>query len=238
MAPVTRRRSKMLDDATGEGAGEGAGEGTGIEGTSLTPSKSTPTRRKSLAKRTPKGADKGAAVVEEDGVDVAASELQRVRIETDLLSTKSKRPRSNSVPDSQASSERNHNQDSDEKEEDDDDEADTTLPEPQSASRQLEEEATRHLASQSLGSSLLSGTGGDQKKSDNRKHVVFGDDDDVDQYVAAATAKTAASADRDREDNEDDDDDDDDEAPEAVSTKVAAKETLESAKAIADVAEK
>ena len=214
----------MLDDATGEGPGEGVGEGTGFEGSSSKPSKSTPTRRKSLAKRAPEGADEAAAV-EKDGVDVAASELQRVRIETDLLNRKSKRPRSNSVPDSE-------------------EEGDITPPEPQSASRQLEEEATRHLASQSSGSSLPSNAAafsGDQKGSDNRKHVVFGDDDDVGQYVAAAKAKTAVSADHNRkvdEEVDDDNDDDDDEAPEAVSTKAAAKETLKSAKAVADAAEK
>lgn len=65
-------------------------------------------------------------------------------------------------------------------------------------------------------------------------HVVFGDDDDVDKFVAAAAEKEKESKNADEEEQEDSDD----EAPEAVSTAAAAKQTLKAAKAAIDAAEK
>ncbi|KAI0458373.1 hypothetical protein F5B21DRAFT_460844 [Xylaria acuta] len=70
-------------------------------------------------------------------------------------------------------------------------------------------------------------------------HVVFGDDDDVDKFVAAAAEKgkdapEAKSGDGDKEEQEESDDD---EAPEAVSTAAAAKETLKSSRAAIEAAE-
>ncbi|KAI0861009.1 hypothetical protein F4860DRAFT_477546 [Xylaria cubensis] len=69
-------------------------------------------------------------------------------------------------------------------------------------------------------------------------HVVFGDDDDVDKFVAAAAEKekdvpAAKGGDDDKEEQEESDD----EAPEAVSTAAAARETLKSARAAIEAAE-
>ena len=67
-------------------------------------------------------------------------------------------------------------------------------------------------------------------------HITFGDDNDVESYVAtAATAETKApEASKEDEDQEDSDD----EAPEAVSTQAAAKVAMKSAQDAADAAEK
>lgn len=65
-------------------------------------------------------------------------------------------------------------------------------------------------------------------------HVVFGDDDDVDQFVAAAAEKEKEKKNADEEAQEDSDD----EAPEAVSTAAAAKETLKAARVAIEAAEK
>lgn len=226
----------MLDDATAEG------DSSPRRGNPNLSSPSTTTRKKPLATRAHKGVEEGIAEAGSDE-DVASSELrQRVLIEADLLHRKSKRPRSGSVPDSQEGSEPCRDGYFDHDDHDDD-----VPPQPQSASKQLEEEATRHLASQSSGASLPplgASEAHDPQKDGKRKHVVFGDDNDVEKYVAAATMGTAAPKQNNEEhghDNDDDDDDDncdDDEAPEAVSTKVAARETLESAKAVADAAQK
>ncbi|KAJ8105366.1 hypothetical protein ONZ43_g7453 [Nemania bipapillata] len=76
-------------------------------------------------------------------------------------------------------------------------------------------------------------------KAAKSKHVVFGDDDDVDKFVAAAAEKQkdvpAANAGDDDSDNQEESDD---EAPEAVSTAAAARETLKSARAAIEAAEK
>ncbi|KAJ3567037.1 hypothetical protein NPX13_g6913 [Xylaria arbuscula] len=70
-------------------------------------------------------------------------------------------------------------------------------------------------------------------------HVVFGDDDDVDKFVAAAAdagkAQGPEAHTSDKDEGEEDDSDDD--APEAVSTAAAAKETLKSARAAIEAAE-
>ncbi|KAI3336586.1 hypothetical protein HD806DRAFT_10368 [Xylariaceae sp. AK1471] len=68
-------------------------------------------------------------------------------------------------------------------------------------------------------------------------HVVFGDDDDVDKFVAAAAEKDKGAREANAGD-EDEEEESDDEAPEAVSTATAAKETLKSARAAIDAAEK
>lgn len=146
-----------------------------------------------------------------------------------------------------------------------DDEADRTF-EPLSASKQLEEEATQKLASQGrlLGSGPGSTPSAGMTKSSRSKQieseaeneptpkpkaaakstrVVFGDDNDVDKFVAAAANKkkredvTQASNDDDGEEHEESSGDDDDEAPEAVSTAVAAKEIQKSTKAAREAAE-
>ncbi|TRX92413.1 hypothetical protein FHL15_006580 [Xylaria flabelliformis] len=69
-------------------------------------------------------------------------------------------------------------------------------------------------------------------------HVVFGDDDDVDKFVAAAAEKEkdipAANG---GVDDKEEQEESDDEAPEAVSTAAAARETLKSARAAIEAAE-
>ena len=70
-------------------------------------------------------------------------------------------------------------------------------------------------------------------------HVVFGDDNDVDKFVAAAaeTEKAPAPEADAGDQDEEEEGDSDDEAPEAVSTVAAARETLKSAKAAIEAAE-
>ncbi|KAI1384448.1 uncharacterized protein F4822DRAFT_432995 [Hypoxylon trugodes] len=99
--------------------------------------------------------------------------------------------------------------------------------EPSSASKQLEDEASQQLASQSVEPDA---TPAPKPKG---KHVVFGDDDDVEKFVAAA-AKTK-TGDKEGEDQEDSDDDD---APEAVSTQTAAKQIQKAAQAASEAADK
>ncbi|KAI0874709.1 hypothetical protein GGS24DRAFT_329774 [Hypoxylon argillaceum] len=71
------------------------------------------------------------------------------------------------------------------------------------------------------------------------KHVVFGDDDDVDKFVAAAAEKQKDVPEANTgDDDKDSQEDSDDEAPEAVSTAAAAKETLKSARGAIEAAEK
>lgn len=201
MAPVTRTRSKALDKASNEGDGRAA--------STIEPSSSSSTTTPTTRKR--------RAIPIHTRDEENATELRMVRTETQLLSGKSKRPRSSSVADSQDGDGYGH----------------ATL-EPQSASKQLEEEASQRLASQSVEPDLeLSPQG--NKKGTKSNHVVFGDDDDIDKYVAAAAAKTSKQA---PEPAAQEDAEDSDEAPEAISTKAAAKETLESAKALADATEK
>ncbi|KAI0476969.1 hypothetical protein F4859DRAFT_69628 [Xylaria cf. heliscus] len=81
-------------------------------------------------------------------------------------------------------------------------------------------------------------------KATNKKstHVVFGDDDDVDKFVAAAAEKEKekekdASEPNGGGEDKEEQEDSDDEAPEAVSTAAAAKETLKSARAAIEAAE-
>ncbi|OTA85094.1 hypothetical protein M434DRAFT_36240 [Hypoxylon sp. CO27-5] len=108
--------------------------------------------------------------------------------------------------------------------------------EPSSASKQLEEEASQKLASQSVEPDRS------PVPKPKSKHIVFGDDDDVEKFVAAAAAtesnkKTENGDAKDEEEGSGDDDDDDD-APEAVSTQAVAKEMQKAALAASEAAEK
>ncbi|KAI0400968.1 hypothetical protein F4802DRAFT_582519 [Xylaria palmicola] len=278
MPPVTRRAAKAQGNSPTE-----------------SPARATPTSKKSAAKKETLFEDpialrsKGEAPADtpaeenQNATETAKAATPRskklqVRIREESTSiqspiavvipssaVKTPRPLSNPVPDSQ----------------DEDtaatDEADRTF-EPMSASKQLEEEATQKLASQSrlteLGpestpsakatrSSTQASSGKKargkptpqaepqpteaeaeaeatpQPKAAKSTHVVFGDDDDVDKFVAAAAEKEketpgANTGDKDNEEQEESDD----EAPEAVSTAAAAKETLKSAWAAIESAEK
>ncbi|KAK5631859.1 hypothetical protein RRF57_007573 [Xylaria bambusicola] len=207
---------------------------------------------------TPKGKKLEVRIREDESSTKKAIEVQ---IPSSALKTP--RPRSSPVPDSQ---ETNTGDDRDQNFE------------PLSASKQLEEEASQKLASQSRlresgvestpvpktakssrGSSAKKTRGdttprsGSQPQSKEAEpeneitprpkaikssHVVFGDDDDVDKFVAAAAAKEGAIPETKSEDeSEEKQEDSEDEAPEAVSTVAAAKETLKSAKAAIEAAE-
>ncbi|KAI0376842.1 hypothetical protein F5Y04DRAFT_265604 [Hypomontagnella monticulosa] len=101
--------------------------------------------------------------------------------------------------------------------------------EPSSASKQLEEEASQRLASLSAEPEYT------PMPKPKAKHVVFGDDDDVDKFVTAAAA---AEVDKKAEDEDAKDEDSDDDAPEAVSTQTVAKEMQKAALAATEAAEK
>ncbi|RYP85288.1 hypothetical protein DL769_001019 [Monosporascus sp. CRB-8-3] len=238
MAPATRTRSKTLhgvaeeEDAqvksttnvdpfprevptTAHGAGKGNRKRRSTSDAVLEneddatqdPSLSTPARKK-LSVRTREEADDG------DGHDPATSAGVRiVQAQREARERRPKRSRSNSVADSQ------------------DDDA---VPESQSASRQLQEEAIQRLASRCAEPDFRSAAlkaKDKEKVTGKAKHVVFGDDDDVEKYMAAAAEEKPAVVETEKEE-------DLDEAPEAVSTKAAARETLESAKALAEATEK
>ncbi|KAI1781427.1 hypothetical protein F4818DRAFT_37725 [Hypoxylon cercidicola] len=109
--------------------------------------------------------------------------------------------------------------------------------EPSSASKQLEEEATQRLASLEPEQTSMT----KPKPQPKGKHITFGDDDDVDKFVAAAaTADASTTADKTQEDVKDNDEgsDDDDEAPEAVSTQAVAKEMQKAAQFASEAADK
>ncbi|KAI1505410.1 hypothetical protein F5X99DRAFT_367871 [Biscogniauxia marginata] len=143
-----------------------------------------------------------------------ASGGRKKQIEVQIPSSSTKRVRSSPVPDSE------------DEEEESEDEIEI---EPISASKQLEEEAGQQLASQAHDPDP---TAQPKPKS---KHVVFGDDDDVEKFVVAG-----AETDKEIKETHDeaDSDDDDDEAPEAVSTQAAAKDRIKSAQAATEAAAK
>ncbi|RYP44701.1 hypothetical protein DL768_008852 [Monosporascus sp. mg162] len=164
--------------------------------------------RKKLSVRTRQEADDG-----DDRDPATTAGVQIVRVQTEVRDRRPKRSRSNSVADSQ-----------------DDD----GVPESQRASRQLQEEAIQRLASQCVEPGFRSAAlkvKEEEKVTGKAKHIVFGDDDDVEKYVAAAAEEKPAVVEKEKEEDLDG-------APEAVSTKAAARETLESAKALAEATER
>ncbi|KAI0535642.1 hypothetical protein GGR58DRAFT_478600 [Xylaria digitata] len=266
MAPVTRRAAKAQGDSPNQ-------EPTNASTTKKEISFEEPIALRSKQKTSSDG-DKQKDGANSAKVATPKRKKLEVRIREDGAGAKSpievripsstaKTPRSRSspVPDSQET-----------------DVGDLTF-EPLSASKQLEEEATQKLASQSRLRDLglestpvpkvakstrvksaekvrdgstpraqsqpesiepKSETGATPRpKAAKSSHVVFGDDDDVDNFVAAAAEKEkglpeANGGNKDEEGEEDSDD----EAPEAVSTAAATKETLKSARAAIEAAEK
>lgn len=228
MAPVTRRRSRESKEAQ-----KSSQESRGISSDAPIPSSdaafevTTPGKRKTASDgedsdavdspehTSPKRQKLAVRVREEEDVPGGT---RSVHIEAKLLSQKSKRTRSLSIADSQ----------------DDGEGEEEGEPTPLSASKQLQEEASQQLSSE-----LLAAEPGTQPTpvpaARKSKHVVFGDDEDVDKFVAAAaelqkTTKPAAV--------EEDDDESDDEAPEAVSTSAAARDTFKTVNALSKVADK
>ncbi|ORY69586.1 uncharacterized protein BCR38DRAFT_88495 [Pseudomassariella vexata] len=159
---------------------------------------------------------------------------KRLEIEVQLPSRRTTRSRSESVADSQDGETLGAGEVA-------------GAPTPVSASKQLEEEASQRLSQDLAASQSEPGSEVEPQKkptpspaaapAQKSKHVVFGDDDDVDNFVAAAAEAPKAPTKAESED-EGSDSDNDDEAPEAVSTQAAAKETLKSAQAFAEAAEK
>ncbi|KAI1640174.1 hypothetical protein F4809DRAFT_591776 [Biscogniauxia mediterranea] len=142
-----------------------------------------------------------------------ASGGRRKQIKAEMPSSATKRGRSSHVAGSQ---------------EDRGDSSDEIEIEPTSASKQLMEEASQQLASRALDPVPT------PRPKPKSKHVVFGDDDDVEKFVAegAEIKKDLKETPEEAESGNDDD------APEAVSTQAAAKERLKSAQAAAEAAEK
>lgn len=254
MAPVTRRAAK----AQGE---------TPRESPTNTPitAKSDmlfeePIALRSKRKPSNNTSEEGAKVEtpRRQELEVRTREEPTSTIEVQIPSSAARtpRPRSSPVPDSQ--------------ETDASDEGNQTF-EPLSASKQLEDEATQKLATQSrspessqeetpLPKAARSTRGSSAKKSRDKPtslenseseaeemprpkpakstHVVFGDDDDVDKFVAAAAEKEKDAVEANGgDDDQEEQEDSDDEAPEAVSTAAAAKETLKSTRAAIEAAE-
>ncbi|KAI8625229.1 hypothetical protein F5Y19DRAFT_450735 [Xylariaceae sp. FL1651] len=240
MAPVTRRKARAQKESNTEeviittsvtenGAGESSHELSFEEPIAL--------RSKRKSSGSAEGEDQhGAEEVEQTTPkrkklevrirdDVAPSTGRKTQIEVVIPSSALKTPhsRSSPIPDSQETGAS-------------DDEKKEPF-EPQSASKQLEEEASQKLALQSQ-SVEPKPEPTPQPKAARSTHVVFGDDDDVDKFVAAAVEKEADAQQANVAGEAEENESDDDEAPEAVSTAAAAQETLRSAKAAIDAAEK
>lgn len=96
-------------------------------------------------------------------------------------------------------------------------------PTPHQVTKQLEADATQQL-NQEL-----------KAAAPGNKRIVFGDDDDVEKYVAAAAQKAEKPRPAEAEEAEEDSDD---EAPEAVSASAAAEASKMAAQALVDAAEK
>lgn len=220
MAPVTRRRSKAAFSqnsqetaekipATGNEAPQSPEEPIALN----SERKSSPETEEPIASEdtqeqtTPPKRQKLAVRVREEG---GTEDQRRVSIEAQLLSQKSKRDPSDLVADSQG-------------EDDVDDNEDDEI-EPQSVSKQLQAEAMKRQSTTDAAPTPVPA---------KAKHVVFGDDDDVENFVAAVKETTSQPAVEDAEEEEDDD-----EAPEAVSTKTAARVTLKSEQAVSEAADK
>ncbi|KAI5928424.1 hypothetical protein F4810DRAFT_643547 [Camillea tinctor] len=142
---------------------------------------------------------------------------RRKQIKAEIPSSATKRMRSSPVADSQDEQEDSSNE---------------IEYEPTSASRQLMEEASQQFASRELDPDPT------PRPKPKSKHVVFGNDDDVEKFVAEGAEVEKDIKELIEEAGNDEEEEDDDDAPEAVSTQAAAKESLKSAQAAAEAAEK
>ncbi|KAI0431490.1 hypothetical protein F5Y09DRAFT_193176 [Xylaria sp. FL1042] len=266
MAPVTRRAAKAQGDSPNEESI------TSISTPKVEMSLQKPIALRSRRNDEPEADDAKIATPESKKLEARIREdgpSTKTSIEVQIPSSAIKTPRSRAtqVPDSQET-------------ENTSDDGPNSF-EPLSASKQLEEEATQKLESQSrlgedagLESTPLPKSAKSTRNSSAKKtrgastpqsqwrsqsqskesepepeatprakpvkssHVVFGDDDDVDKFVAAAADKErnlpeASDENKDEEEQEDSDN----EAPEAVSTAAAAKETLKSVRVAIEAAE-
>ncbi|KAH8653684.1 hypothetical protein BX600DRAFT_515934 [Xylariales sp. PMI_506] len=209
MAPVTRRRSKanqLSQEAESAAPSEAPVEtGTTIE-------KKVPARGKRKSSSGEEEEEAEAADDQENTTPKRQKLAVRVR---KGAAAKSKKGQSAQIADSEEA------EDSD----------DPQQPTPHSASKQLEDEASQQL-DQELRAAAESST--PQPAAAKSKHVVFGDDDDVDNFVSAAKEVQNQAI----QEEEDEEEESDDEAPEAVSTTTAAKQSLQAAEAATSAAEK
>ncbi|KAK6851735.1 hypothetical protein PG995_011860 [Apiospora arundinis] len=238
MAPVTRRRAKAAQEVADStqtspersilspmtetkttidipAAAAGSLRRQDGESPEETPTKAT--SKSNTKKATPKGKKLAVRVRDEDHEDGS----HHVSVEAHTVDA------DHSVADSQ-----DHEQDSDDAVE----EHGSSTPFTPSAmlSKQLEEEASQKLKRdrKDLKSAKEAPSPAPKAKG---SHVVFGDDDDVDTYVAAAAEKEATNA---KQGSEDEEESDDDEAPEAVSTSAATKAAKKTEREAAEAAEK
>ncbi|KAI0834830.1 hypothetical protein F5Y06DRAFT_277995 [Hypoxylon sp. FL0890] len=232
MAPLTRRRAKASENNVETKAVPATSDAVKTAGEPVQEEPvSSSGKRKSTGDANDSDEDGGAPLNQEEispkrqrlavrtRGDQSTGNGRKTHLEVEIPSnSKPKRPRSSAVPDSQ-----------------DIDGALESEPdaEPSSASKQLEEEASQRLVSQSVEPDPS------PMPKPKSKHIVFGDDDDVENFVASAAA--AAESDKkvgDKEAKDEEEGSDDDDAPEAVSTQAVAKEMHKAALAASEAAEK
>lgn len=233
MAPVTRRRTKALESSQPDSSFLSDADAD-TSSLANTPSLSQPPSRQRSQESTPKtsranpgrpkrkstdAADSSSSSQQHNGKAETTPKRKRLAVRTRVEESPQGDHRAVHI---EATIPISSILNTDEANEDDDEEGG---PEPESATKQLQEEASWKNTSQPAGAP-------------KSKHVVFGDDDDVDNFVAVATAKDAKR----RQESEDEDEasgsDSDDDAPEAVSTAAAAKQTKKAEQAAADAVEK
>ncbi|KAI1413618.1 hypothetical protein F5Y13DRAFT_160740 [Hypoxylon sp. FL1857] len=231
MAPLTRGRTKAAEKAAESQTAPATSDAVKTNDAPIQEEPvSSSGKRKSTGDANDSDNDGGAPVDQEETSpkrqrlavrtrdDQSTGNGRKTYLEVEIpSSSKPKRPRSSAVPDSQ-----------------DIDGALESGPEaePSSASKQLEEEASQRLASQSVEPDP---TPMPKPKS---KHIVFGDDNDVEKFVASAAAAEADKKAKVEDAKDEEEGSDDDDAPEAVSTQVVAKEMKEAALAASEAAEK
>ncbi|KAH9903680.1 hypothetical protein F4778DRAFT_735109 [Xylariomycetidae sp. FL2044] len=236
MPPMTRRKAKAVQEATGEDpSASQVSDAVEISHTSIeVPIPAIHSKRKSsTASRV------GGMEHESHPSEAATPKRQRLavrtrkeklpkggkktEIEVQIPSSAVQRSQFDSIPDSQSEA----------------GDSESDAPEPTSATKQLQEEASQNLTPQSAEPKPAPQPEPTPKPKST--HVVFGEDDDVDNYAAAVAEQDQVS--KQEEDNGKNEDgenesDSDDEAPEAVSTTTAAKESMRTAKVAAEAANK
>ncbi|KAI0443849.1 hypothetical protein F4803DRAFT_513758 [Xylaria telfairii] len=250
MAPVTRRAAKAQGETRRES----------LSNTPITAKSDMlfeePIALRSKRKPSSNTSEEGAKVATPLDVRTREEPASAIEVQIPSSAVRTPRPRSSPVPDSQetaTSDEGNQTLEPVSASKQLEDEATQKLvtqappsesgqeetPLPKAARSTQGSSATKsHDQPTSLKNSEPGSEGIPRPKPAKSTHVVFGDDDDVDKFVAAAAEKEkdaleANGGDDDQEEQEDSDD----EAPEAVSTAAAAKETLKSTRAAIEAAE-
>ncbi|KAK6075435.1 U3 snoRNA associated [Seiridium cupressi] len=115
----------------------------------------------------------------------------------------------------------------------DSEDSDDGEPTPHQVTKQLEEDASQQLSHELKAAKPLINPASAPATTQS-KRIVFGDDEDVEQYVAAAAQK----AEKAQASAVEEDEGSDDEAPEAVTASAAVEESKKAAQAVVDAAEK